>query len=69
MNKNLIGRLAVVAASAAVVSAHAAIDTAPATAGIADAQTAVLAVLGSMITMAAAIFGVRKVLGLINKRG
>ena len=47
--------------------AQAAIDTAAATTGIADAQTAVLAVLAAMITMAAAIFGVKKVLRLLGR--
>lgn len=54
---------------AAVLSsgAHAAIDVTAATTGIADAQTAVLAVLAAMIVMAAAVFGVRKVLKLIGR--
>lgn len=48
--------------------AQAAIDITAATTGISDAQTAVLAVLAAMITMAAAIFGVRKVLALLRGR-
>ena len=47
--------------------AQAAIDITAATAGVADASTAVLAVLAAMITMAAAIFGVVKVLGLLQR--
>lgn len=47
--------------------AQAAIDVTAATTGISDAQTAVLAVLAAMITMAAAIFGVRKVLKLLGR--
>jgi hypothetical protein len=54
-------------ALALMSSAHAAIDVTEATAGIADAQTAVLAVLGTMITMAAAVYGVKKVLRLIGR--
>lgn len=55
------------AALLAVASAsHAAIDITAATTGITDAQTAVLGVLAAMITMAAAIFGVRKVLRLLG---
>lgn len=46
--------------------AHAAIDVTAATAGITDAQTAVLAVLAAMITMAAAVYGVKKVLHLLG---
>lgn len=47
--------------------ANAAIDVAAATTGISDAQTAVLSVLAAMITMAAAVFGVKKVLRLIGR--
>lgn len=47
--------------------AQAAIDVTAATTGISDAQTAVLAVLAAMITMAAAVFGVRKVLNLLGR--
>lgn len=49
--------------------AHAAIDIAAATAGITDASTAVLAVMGALITMAAVIFGVTKVYHLLKKGG
>jgi len=49
------------------VPSFAAVDIAAATTGIADAQTAVLGVLAVMITMAAAIFGVRKVLKLLGR--
>jgi hypothetical protein len=48
-------------------SAFAAVDVAAATTGISDAQTAVLAVLGAMTTMYAAIFGVRKALQFIRR--
>lgn len=48
-------------------ASHAAIDVSAATTGISDAQTAVLAVLAAMITMAAAVYGVRKVLKLIGR--
>lgn len=48
-------------------ASFAAVDVTAATAGIADAQTAVLSVLGVMITMAAAIFGVKKVLRLLGR--
>lgn len=47
--------------------AFAVIDVAAATTGISDAQTAVLAVLAAMITMAAAIYGVKKVLRLLGR--
>lgn len=69
---NRLARIAGVSAGAfagLVLSqgAQAAIDVSTATAGIADAQTAVLAVLAVMITMAAAIFGVRKVLKMFGR--
>jgi hypothetical protein len=51
---------------ALATSSHAVIDITAATTGVADAQTAVLGVLAAMITMAAAIFGVRKVLHLLG---
>lgn len=64
-----IGGVSLAGFGALVLStgAHAAIDVAAATTGISDAQTAVLAVLAAMITMAAAVFGVRKVLKLIGR--
>lgn len=47
--------------------AQAAVDITAATTGISDAQTAVLGVLAAMITMAAAVFGIRKVLKLLGR--
>lgn len=68
MNKNIQRGLLAVGALVAVGSANAAIDITAATAGIADAQTAVLTVLGLMVAMAAAVYGVRKVLSLLGGR-
>lgn len=60
--------LALAAVSGLTISqAMAATDVTAATTGITDAQTAVLAVLAAMITMAAAIFGVKKVLRLLGR--
>ena len=70
MKKNLFRRLALVSGVALATvsgSAFAVIDVTAATTGISDAQTAVLAVLAAMITMAAAIYGVRKVLRLLGR--
>jgi len=68
MKKATLARLlAIPAFVLASVSSHAAIDVTAATTGISDAQTAVLAVLAAMITMAAAIYGVRKVLRLLGR--
>lgn len=47
---------------ALTLPSFAAIDVTAATAGITEAQTAVLAVLAAMITMGVAVWGVRKVL-------
>ncbi len=48
-------------------NAHAAIDTTAATAGITEASTAVLAVIAAMITMAVAVWGVKKVLKFFGR--
>lgn len=45
----------------------AAIDTTAATAGITEASTAVLAVIAAMITMAVAVWGVKKVLKFFGR--
>jgi uncharacterized PurR-regulated membrane protein YhhQ (DUF165 family) len=66
MNK-LFKRVAAATAVALTVPAFAAIDITAAQTGIADAQVAVLAVLGTMIVMAAAVYGVKKVLSLIGR--
>jgi hypothetical protein len=63
-----IKKLALTGLALVAVSSFAAVDVTAATAGVNEAKDAVLTVLGVMITMAAAIFGVVKVLGLI-KRG
>ncbi len=49
-------------------SAFAVIDISAATGGIADAQTALLALLGALIALSAAIFGVVKVYGFIRRK-
>jgi hypothetical protein len=49
------------------MSSFAVIDVTAATTGISDAETAVLAVLAAMVTMAAAIYGVKKVLRLLGR--
>jgi len=49
------------------LSAFAAIDVTAATTGVSDAQVAVLAVLGAMITFAAARYGLKKVIGLLGR--
>ena len=61
-------RPAVAAGALALAGAsHAAIDIATATAGVSDAQTAVLAILALMVTMSAAVYGLRKVMRLFGR--
>lgn len=48
--------------------AQAAADTTAALAGISDAQTAILAILGGMIALSAAIFGVVKVHAFMSRK-
>ena len=67
MKKNLMAKLALVSAALAGSSAFAVIDVAAATTGIADAQVAVLSVLAVMVTMSAAVYGVKKVLRLLGR--
>jgi len=59
--------LAAFAALVLSTGAQAAIDVTTATAGIGDASTAVLSILALMVTMAAGIYGVRKVMALFGK--
>lgn len=66
MNKTF-ARIGTGALALASVSSFAAIDVTAATTGVTDAQTAVLAVMGVMITMSAAIYGVKKVLRLLGR--
>lgn len=61
-------KLALVAPLALLsASSFAAIDVTTATAGVTDAQTALISVLGVMITMAAAVFGYRKLKALFGR--
>jgi hypothetical protein len=67
MNKSFL-RVGGVVASLGLLasSAHAALDVTAATTGITDATTAVVAVLGAMIVMGAAFFGLKKIKALIG---
>lgn len=60
----VLGGLSVVAVSA---MADGGIDISTATAAITAAQTAVLAVLGAMVTMAGAVWGLRKIVRLFGR--
>jgi len=64
---NKFAKLGTLALSLVAGSSFAAIDITAATTGVADAQTAVLGVLAVMITMGAAIYGVKKVRSLLGR--
>lgn len=66
MNKTF-SKVAAGALALAAGSSFAAIDITAASTGIADASVAVLAVLGLMIGMSAAVYGVKKVWGLLGR--
>ncbi len=50
------------------LSAHAVIDVTAVTTGITDAQTAILAVIGGMLSLSVAIFGLAKVYAFVKRR-
>ena len=67
----LVGSTVVATTVVASVSAHAAdgaIDVTAATTGIAAAGTAILAVIGALLTMSIGIFGLKKVQAFIAKK-
>lgn len=67
MKRNIIKAAAAVAALSAT-AAHAAIDVTTTTAGITEAQTAVLAIIGALTGLSVAIFGVSKVYSFIKRK-
>lgn len=68
MNKNIVRGLVAAGVLVSVGSANAAIDITAATAGITDASTALLSLLGALIALSATIFGVVKVYGFLSKK-
>jgi hypothetical protein len=52
----------------AMNAAHAAIDISGATTGITEAQTAILAIIGALLAMSVAIFGIVKVYAFISRK-
>lgn len=64
--KTVVPVLVVAALSGPAFSAG--IDTGAMTAGISEAQTAILAVVGALIALSVAIFGVVKVYSFISKK-
>lgn len=49
-------------------SAHAVIDVAAVQTGISDAQTAILAIIGALLALSTAIFGMVKVYRFVSRR-
>lgn len=68
MNRNIIKGLAVVGALSIGSAANAAIDVTTATAGITDASTALLAVVGALMSLSVALFGITKVYAFIKRK-
>lgn len=69
MFKKLVPALAFVgAAIVAAAPASAAIDVTTAITGISDAQTAVLSIIGALLALSVAIFGVAKVYSFVSKK-
>lgn len=65
-NRKMSGALVTAVALMATPVVNAAVDVSAATAGIADAQTASLTVLGLLLAFAAAVFAVRRVIRLVK---
>lgn len=68
MLKAILGTLLAFMLSLLSLSARAAIDTATTIAGITDAQTAVLAIIGALLALSVAIFGVVKVYAFVKRK-
>lgn len=49
-------------------AAHAQVDVSAVTAGIGDAQTAILSVVGGLLALSVAIFGIAKVYAFIKSK-
>ena len=64
--KTVVPALAVAVLSGTAFAAG--VDTGAMTAGISEAQTAILAVVGALIALSVAIFGVVKVYSFISKK-
>lgn len=67
MKRNYLN-LAVLAAVLFTGVAHAAIDTTSVTTGIADAGTAIAAVIAALMALSVSIFGVGKVYNFIKRK-
>ncbi len=68
MNKNIQKGLVAVGVLVAAGSASAAIDVTATTTGITDATTALLAVVGALMSLSVGLFGITKVYGFIKRK-
>lgn len=68
MNKNVQKGLIAVGAIVAAGSASAAIDVTAVTTGITDASTALQSVIGALMSLSVALFGISKVYAFIKRR-
>ncbi len=66
--KNLLSMVLFTLLSLIGFSARAAIDVADVLTGIGDAQTAILAVIGALLALSVAIFGLSKVYSFVKRR-
>lgn len=66
--KNYILGLLVTLFSFFATSAHAVIDVSAATNGIGDVQTALLAIIGALLAMAMAIYGINAVYNFMKRK-
>lgn len=69
MNKSIQkGLVAFVALFSVGAASAAGIDTAPILTGIADAGTALLAVIGALLSLSVSLFGISKVYSFIKRK-
>lgn len=68
MNKNIQKGLLAVGVFTAMGVANAAIDVSAVTTGITDATTALVAVIGGLMALSVALFGITKVYGFIKRK-
>lgn len=68
MNKNIQKGLIAVGVLVATGAANAAIDVTAVTTGITDASTALISVIGALMALSVALFGITKVYRFISRK-
>jgi hypothetical protein len=68
MKRNVQKGLLAAVTLVSVGAANAAIDVTATTQGITDAQTALLAVIGGLVSLSVALFGISKVYAFIKRK-